>query len=54
MNKNKDRNVLRCATFCGAEVFTSSGNRDCYKCGSTMQHVGKESNFVKFRDKVLK
>ncbi len=40
----KNRNILRCVNYCGAEILTEAKSRVCYKCGSEMKFIGKEND----------
>ncbi len=37
----QNRNIMRCI-FCGAEVYTKAEQRNCYKCETKMEIIGKE------------
>ena len=36
----KDRNHLKCIK-CGTEIYTHATDRDCFKCESEMEVIGK-------------
>ena len=40
----KNRNILRCVDYCGAEILTEAKDRICYKCGRPMKFMGKEQD----------
>ena len=40
----KNRNILRCVDYCGAEILTEVKDRPCYRCGKPMKFIGKEKD----------